>query len=46
MALELFKPFVMRRLVELGKVENIKGAKRAIERSAPASEPAFVAGKI
>ncbi|SER49856.1 DNA-directed RNA polymerase subunit beta' [Parafannyhessea umbonata] len=34
MALELFKPFVMRRLVELGKVENIKGAKRAIERSA------------
>ncbi len=36
MALELFKPFVMRRLVELGKVENIKGAKRAIERSAPA----------
>ncbi|EHF02209.1 DNA-directed RNA polymerase, beta' subunit [Olsenella sp. oral taxon 809 str. F0356] len=36
MALELFKPFVMRRLVELGKVENIKGAKRAIDRSAPA----------
>jgi DNA-directed RNA polymerase subunit beta' len=34
MALELFKPFVMRRLVELGKVENIKGAKRAIDRSA------------
>ena len=32
MALELFKPFVMRRLVELGKVENIKGAKRAIDR--------------
>ncbi len=32
MALELFKPFVMRRLVELRKVENIKGAKRAIER--------------
>ena len=28
--------FVMRRLVELGKVENIKGAKRAIDRSAPA----------
>ena len=25
MALELFKPFVMKRLVELGKVENIKG---------------------
>lgn len=36
MALELFKPFVMRRLVELGKVENIKGAKRAIERAVPA----------
>ena len=36
MALELFKPFVMRRLVELGKVENIKGAKRAIDRNAPA----------
>ena len=32
MALELFKPFVMRRLVELRKVENIKGAKRAIDR--------------
>ena len=36
MALELFKPFVMRRLVELGKVENIKGAKRSIDRSLPA----------
>ena len=36
MALELFKPFVMRRLVELGKVENIKGAKRAIDRAVPA----------
>ena len=36
MALELFKPFVMRRLVELGKVENIKGAKRAIDRMASA----------
>ena len=36
MALELFKPFVMRRLVELGKVENIKGAKRAIDRGMPA----------
>jgi len=35
MALELFKPFVMRRLVELGKVENIKGAKRAIDRGMP-----------
>ena len=36
MALELFKPFVMKRLVELGKVENIKGAKRAIDRQLPA----------
>ena len=36
MALELFRPFVMRRLVELGKVENIKGAKRAIDRTLPA----------
>ena len=34
MALELFKPFVMKRLVELGRVENIKGAKRAIDRGA------------
>ncbi|MBQ9058861.1 MAG: DNA-directed RNA polymerase subunit beta' [Atopobiaceae bacterium] len=34
MALELFKPFVMRRLVELDKVDNIRSAKRAIERSA------------
>ena len=34
MALELFQPFVMKRLTELGKVENIKGAKRAIERRA------------
>ncbi|WP_077598476.1 DNA-directed RNA polymerase subunit beta' [Olsenella urininfantis] len=36
MALELFKPFVMRRLVELGKVDNIKSAKRAIDRGASA----------
>ena len=36
MALELFKPFVIRRLVEVGKVENIKGAKRAIDRTDPA----------
>ena len=31
MALELFKPFVMRRLVELDYVANIKAAKRAVE---------------
>ncbi|MBR2836322.1 MAG: DNA-directed RNA polymerase subunit beta' [Coriobacteriales bacterium] len=35
MALELFKPFVMKRLVETGKAENIKGAKRAIDRGNP-----------
>ncbi len=34
MALELFQPFVVKRLVELGKVENVKGAKRVIERRA------------
>ncbi len=32
MALELFKPFVMRRLVEKGIVPNIKSARRMIER--------------
>ncbi|MGB3328812.1 MAG: DNA-directed RNA polymerase subunit beta' [Thermomicrobiales bacterium] len=32
MALELFKPFVMRRLVELGYAHNIKSAKRLVER--------------
>ena len=33
MALELFKPFVMKRLVETGRAENIKAAKRAIDRA-------------
>ena len=33
MALELFKPFVMKRLVELGLSQNIKSAKRMVERS-------------
>ena len=33
MALELFKPFVMKRLVELGLAQNIKSAKRMVERS-------------
>lgn len=33
MALELFKPFVMRRLVETGKAHNIKSAKRMVERA-------------
>ena len=35
MALELFKPFVMRRLVELGYAQNIKSAKRMVERRRP-----------
>ncbi|MBX6723717.1 MAG: DNA-directed RNA polymerase subunit beta', partial [Dactylosporangium sp.] len=33
MALELFKPFVMKRLVELGLAHNIKSAKRMVERA-------------
>ncbi len=32
MALELFKPFVMKRLVETGKAANIKEAKRNVEQ--------------
>jgi DNA-directed RNA polymerase subunit beta' len=32
MALELFKPFVMKRLVELSHAQNIKAAKRMVER--------------
>ncbi|NCV22043.1 MAG: DNA-directed RNA polymerase subunit beta', partial [Chloroflexi bacterium] len=32
MALELFKPFVMRKLVEHGHAPNIKSAKRVVER--------------
>ncbi len=32
MALELFKPFVFRRLVDMGLSHNIKSAKRAVER--------------
>ena len=35
MALELFKPFVMRRLVERGFAHNIKSAKRLVERVKP-----------
>ena len=34
MALELFKPFVMKRLVELEYAGNIKAAKRAVDRGA------------
>ena len=33
MALELFKPFVMKRLTELGIVQNIKSAKKMVERA-------------
>ena len=33
MALELFKPFVMKRLVELNHAQNIKSAKRMVERA-------------
>lgn len=33
MALELFKPFVMKRLVDLGHVQNIKAARRLVERA-------------
>lgn len=35
MALELFKPFVMRRLVEQGFAHNIKSARRQVERARP-----------
>ncbi|NNG35133.1 DNA-directed RNA polymerase subunit beta' [Nakamurella aerolata] len=35
MALELFKPFVMKRLVDLGHAQNIKSAKRMVERQRP-----------
>jgi DNA-directed RNA polymerase subunit beta' len=35
MALELFKPFVMHRLVEDGIVHNIKGARRLVEKAKP-----------
>ncbi|MEW1979418.1 DNA-directed RNA polymerase subunit beta' [Citricoccus sp. NPDC079358] len=35
MALELFKPFVMKRLVDLNHAQNIKSAKRMVERFRP-----------
>ena len=35
MALELFKPFVMRRLVAQGLAHNIKSARRLVERAKP-----------
>lgn len=33
MALELFKPFVMKKLVKGGMAQNVKGAKRMVERN-------------
>ena len=35
MALELFKPFVVKRLVEMGKATNVKDAQKKIERAYP-----------
>ena len=35
MALELFKPFIMKKLVEQGTAYNIKGAKRMVEKVRP-----------
>jgi len=35
MALELFKPFVMKRLVETGDASNIKNARKTVERANP-----------
>ncbi|AVG23299.1 DNA-directed RNA polymerase subunit beta' [Pontimonas salivibrio] len=35
MALELFKPFVIKRLMDIGHSSNIKNAKRMVERSRP-----------
>ncbi len=35
MALELFKPFVMKRLVETGKAANVKEAKKKVEKIHP-----------
>ena len=35
MALELFKPFIMKRLVDLNQSHNIKSAKHVVERARP-----------
>ena len=35
MALELFKPFIMKRLVQTGVASNIKSAKKMVERGKP-----------
>ena len=33
MAIELFKPFIMKRLVEIGKASNIKSARKMVEKA-------------
>ena len=33
MALELFKPFVLKRLVDTGKIQNIKSARKMVDRA-------------
>ena len=35
MAIELFKPFIMKRLVQTGQASNIKSAKKMVERGKP-----------
>ena len=35
MAIELFKPFVIKKLIELGHCQNVKSAKRMVERMKP-----------
>ena len=35
MAIELFKPFIMKRLVETGHATNIKSARKAVEKARP-----------
>ncbi|MDQ3104485.1 MAG: DNA-directed RNA polymerase subunit beta' [Actinomycetota bacterium] len=42
MALELFKPFVMKRLVDLNHAQNIKSAKRMVERAGSGDRYAHV----
>jgi len=32
MALELFKPFILKRLVDMGKIQNIKSARKKVDR--------------
>ncbi|MDQ7785942.1 MAG: hypothetical protein RDU20_24040, partial [Desulfomonilaceae bacterium] len=35
MALELFKPFILKKLEEKGYVQSVKGAKRLVEKEKP-----------